>query len=923
MDGCSRYHSKLRFITALAVTMLLGLATAYADKPVVSGVTLKEWKAAQSNELAATMQVTFPTIVYDRAENIFSEVFNKIPQWFPSLKLNTIGRGMHSTLTYLDGLTLEGAKEVITFLKGLDTATLEQYDLLKEVRVFDAANPEFVVFGTKSKFIGLKPHREYIEWQMRFYKLLADKAPKILEKHLSHRNMGTKAISPEAVHISLVQWGESYGVNLTDAQVKDLMSKMKELFKSEVEALKAKTGRSPEVLFSMKTHPIELVTAPTSIQSGPTAIVTLKADASGRPNVSDVARWEIESPDGESGRSVKKFIELYTEKFLAGEERPFDEHVEEESWIKKAREFESEHLDSFKTRLRPEIKRVFEIALKTLSPTKFPASVPAKQTLRQSQFYVTTLTHPNLAPEKGFEALETARGLQLHSTGDVSIGVGLYASTVRKEVKNPGDLDMVVNSVTHVPDSIATIEAAEAYAIRKFVKVTIGQLVELARKGTISFTELRLGSDATMGIAIDDVITGLEENPYLSEEDILNGRFKDKKGRVWTLEELVALGDFMKGKVDLFTKHGRVDISLQFLAGYEWKGSIYTFQRNGIKGIPPLVRTAVYDGAESYAIAASLARVYDYYNVQKGSITARAIRDVMKGGFGYSKNADGSLPAPIEAEPLWNSKFIKKAYNYLILLNRSGLGLDEIFFKETKAILERQGRWVPDYSIDHLVEHVVRAINQPALKTINTLKRNVNDLREYNERGHHFRPDQWLERVKETRELIQALESEIIQGRVKTTAEFEKAAREFKALFEKAARMETPEASIKYLSQSRLFHTLHHFEEMLTVLDGKLVGNSDSYAGLTAADKAFVKTLVAYSPHFLVRYLMARSQDAEAKVKWTLRLMGIQPTKSNVETMKALSLNIDSMSHAEIAASQRKLFKKPTCLELMLEREAI
>lgn len=945
MDGRFTYHSKLKSITAFGVALLLSLAslafslTAYA-KPTIASVTPAQWKAGQDNKLAVTLQVAFPTILFDRTENIFSEIFNKIPQNFPGLKLNTIGRGMHSTLAYLEGMKLEGVKEVIRFFESLDRATLERYDLLNEVHVFDAANPEFVVVGTQSKFLALKPHSEFVQWQMRFYQLLADKAPQLLEKHLSHRNFG-KTIDPNSIHISLIQWGERYGIGLSETEVEALKSKMKALFGAEVQAFEARHGRLPEVKFSLKTHPVELVLPPRSIQSGSDVVVAIKAEGDGQPTISQVVRWQIDQQGKDSGLddygdghgTAGAFIELRTQDFMSGAEKPYDEILEDKAWIEKPRSFDPEPIESFRQRLRPEIARIFDLGIRMLSPTKLPAPVLTTDISRQNRFYVTTQTHPRLEPEKGFAALENARGLQLHSTDGVSIGVGLYASSIRKEIKNPGDLDMLVNSVVHVPDSIQSIEEAEAHAVRKFVQVTIGQLRELAKKGKIAFTELRLGSDATMGIPFDDVIAGLEENPYLSEEDIIKGEFKDKTGKVWSLEQLVALGDFMKGKVDLFTEHGRIDISLQFLAGYEWKGAMYTFQRNGIKGIAPLVRTGMYDGAESSAIAISLSRVFDYYASQKGPIVARAIRDLMKAAFGHSKSINGGTPAPVEAEPLWNSKFVKKFYNFLIMLRSSGLGLDDIFFKETKAVFERQATGMPEgFTIAQLVDHLLGAINQDLLKTINTLKRNVNDFREYNERAQHFRPDQWAERLRETASLLEEIEADIDSGLLDVTSEFSASMREFQDLFKKAKRQSTVERSIQYLGRKRLFDPLLRFEDMLTVVDGSIVAKRGSHGELTSFDREFVKALTAHSPHFLVRYLMTRSQDADAKMRWTLRLMGISPIYANphtkvdlsVEMMKSFSSRLESMSKDEIAAAQKKFFsKKPSCLDLLTQKDAV
>ena len=138
---------------------------------------------------AATVQLPIWTIAYDvEGEAPLAEVLKVVSERFPHLKLNTVGRGLHSTLLYLDDLTFEEAREFGRFWERLDRETLARYSLLESFRIVDSENIELVVVGTRSRFIALKPHPEMIRWQMNFWRLVEDLAPKFFERHKAHRN---------------------------------------------------------------------------------------------------------------------------------------------------------------------------------------------------------------------------------------------------------------------------------------------------------------------------------------------------------------------------------------------------------------------------------------------------------------------------------------------------------------------------------------------------------------------------------------------------------------------------------------------------------------------------------------------------------------------------------------------------------------
>lgn len=888
----------------LLLATLLSVPASFANpRPEIVAITESEWQQAQNSTSSTTLQVTLPTLMFDR-NGVFSSVLYELPIHFAGLKLNTIGRGLHSTIVYLDETRLSDVRSVIQFLSKLDQEALRKHRLDEPVQVLDTDNIQLMVVGTQSKFIALKPHREFIEWQMRFYQALEEFAPGILDKHKAHRNLGSGILDPERVHISLVQFGERVGIKLNETQENEVKSKLKNLFIKAIDDYKKKNGSLPSFQFSLKENPLEMVTAPRSFLTPPIPIVTYKIQKNDEPRISPVTTWTLM----ESANNPKT-VEFYTDQLAAGSAKPYLERDSKSNSVGFGqRTFQPYPDEEFMALLPVSLGEIYRKSLLTLSPTKKPAAVPTDNESRKNHFFVTSTTHYKLAPQKAFHVLELMRSLGLKSSNNVSVGLGVYASSVREEIRNPGDSDLLVTGLVYIPDHIASIEEAERTAVKDFTTVVLGQLRKLANERKIAWSELRLGSDATMGIVDRDSISGLEENPYLSEQDILIGRYKDKKGKYWSLEELVALGDFMKGKIDLFTKGKREEISLQFLAGFSWRGSTYTFQRNGIKGLPPLLRTAVYDGAHSFANAAALSRAYDLYTAQKGAILARAIRDVTKAMEPQDYLLKKSGLTVIQ--PIWNSKFVKKAYNYMILLGNSGLGLDEIFFNETRRILKKESKWTDGYSYEVLFDRVVEAINQSELKVINHLKRNVNDFREFNERQQSFREDQWLTRVEETESLLGELE-QILNERKGTSSNLivlEESYKRFYDLFRIASRL-PPSEGADYMVQSSNVGVLLAFEYQLKQLEGALIGNVNSNIKLTEMDQVFIQTLISYSPHFYINYLENRRQESDFKLKWIMTFLGMGNSSEMIESMKDVSSKIHALDRSKIAEEQKRLYQ--------------
>ncbi len=808
--------------------------------PVLLTTTPREWENAKARPLPATLQISFFTTLFDK-NDVFSYVFSQVPRHFPDFKLNTIGRELHATLLYLNGLTLDATREFVQFFSTLDSLALEAYGLLDPVQVFDSENIEIIEIGRKSKFLALKPHRELIEWQRRFYKLLSEKAPHLLNHHQG-------SLDPEQSHISVIQWNIDQG--FSDEKIAKAKAKVKELFQDAIARFKQQTGKSPEIKFSLNVQGVELVTAPASIHTPPVSILTFKTDASLRPVTSTVGRWSIIDPL----TGFIKVVEFDMDKLRNGDPASYQlsdssNGVLDTSLIQ-APPVEAE---VFKANLPDRLKKIFEDSIHTLSPTQYPA-------VMGDTLYFTRYRHQKLDPLKAIPVFKKAHELGLKSTEHASIGLAVYASSVREDILNPSDYDMLLNTLIHVSNSARTIDEAEKIAAEVFVKEVLSQLLVLVRKGVVSIQELRVGSEATMGLPYQNILDALEANPYLTEQDILSGYFKDKTGKVWTIEELVSLGDFIKTKLDYMDgNHHRTNFSLQFVVGFEWQGQIRILNASGLKGIPPLMRTAVYDSAESFAVAAALSRPSTYYSIQKGPVIPKAIRDLQNAAKHYQEN-----------EITVYVKLIKKIYNFFILLSQSGLGLEEIFFKE----VQNRADIPPEYSLLEFMDELVKSINQTPFKVLNELRRNVNDLREYNERGQVFDEAQWQAHRLEMVALIGVLKGLLIQYPTLKNQHLTETLIKFENFLSKTQGLSFHKASL-YLKEKRLHKLFYGFELELLKLEQMFLVHTSTPAALSEKSLAFIQVLLKKSPEIYLDYLAARSQEAGGKLEWTLKYLGL------------------------------------------------
>lgn len=847
------------------------------DVTIVSSAP-EDWKRARERPFeSAALLLNVPTTAKD--QTVLSEVLHLIPNYFPELKLNTLSRGLHSSVMYLDEMTFDELKEMISFFQGLSKESLEKYDLLRPVTMFDPKSAEFTVVGTRTRFLALKPHSEFVEWQLRFWTMIEEIGPKsLMARHKSHRGRGEANVSRHAVHMSLVQWGEQVGIPLNEQQVEELTQRMHRVFEQSVQTYRNRFGQDPESFrFSWKEMPLQLVQPPSSFTVGPLENLTIKATDSGRVSVSKVTRVRLAA----DGDSLGKVIEARTSDLLHEDvTRDLPEALPEYLGQKQVMTGidEETFVESIKDQ---KVLEAYQRARTNLSPTWAPAAVPNSDPARENLLFVGTQVHPKLAAGKTFDVFDLTRQIGFHSIPEVSIGMSIYASSVREEIRNPSDVDMMINAIAWVPDAVEDFESARGHAARSIKKI-IDQIRDLDRAGKIAITELRIGSDATMGHNSGDVFEDALNNPYLSRDDVHRGYYIDRFGKKWTLEDLIALGDFIKFKVDFFVDDKREPISLQLGAGFSWKKNVFHFNQNGMKGIQPNLRTAVYDGAESYAIAVSLAKPYAYHSVQKFPVLPRAIGELNQ----FVKQGKSTAP-----------KFIKKVYNFFFLARLNELRLDEIFYQETARTLEKQGETAPP--MDEVVKDLLRAINAPQLSTLNALKRNANDFREFNEMRHRFTVEQWKTRVRETHELLARLEHLLESPEIRLASLFRSKVDDrvngFRKVFEPLARVDA-ESGIEGIVHPSSRKALIEFEDVLSELESVIVSEAIEGTSLPSRTRRFIETYVRNLPNYYYRYLKSRSQDASSRMNWNLLLMGLKkPEKKEneprvVKSSKAKSL---------------------------------
>jgi hypothetical protein len=347
-------------------------------------------------------------------------------------------------------------------------------------------------------------------------------------------------------------------------------------------------------------------------------------------------------------------------------------------------------------------------------------------------------------------------------------------------------------------------------------------------------------------------------NPYLSRSDIYRGYYVDPDGKKWSIEDLISTGDFFKLKLDLFTNGERQPVSLQIGAGFSWRGNFFHLNQNGAKGIQPALRTAIYDGPDSMAIALALHRPYLYYAVQKYPILPRAIGDLRQ----TAKLDKGSQLA-------WAPKFVKKFYGFLFLIRQNELGLESIFHQEVSAYFESIGAAVP--SMNDVIQDILQSINRKELATLNETKHIANDLREFNEMKHRLTDEQWTTRMKELNALMGKLNA-VVDAHSRdlnpeTRAQFEARFQAFKDTVTPLSRIAPKKATVALLDSKNL-KPLVEFEDILSQLEIEITG-----AGLRESTKQFIEAYMRILPDAYEGYLDSRTLESPSRKALTKRLM--------------------------------------------------
>ena len=892
------------------------------------------WNQAQITNLHSILQVSFATNLFRRETDLFSEVMNQLPETLPEAKLTSLLWGVRVPLLNLNTLSLSEAKDLAKTFASLTPAELEKYHLLTPTLVFDPTKPLHIdtalsADGKKYRFI-LRPDPAFVDWVTRFRGMIHDKLPALYAQHFE----GGEARS--GIGIPILDWTDQQGDPLPVENMEAARQKVENLFQAaEIHVVginrgKEKTNIEP-VRFDWSRQPIDLVTPPDKGDAPPTPLFTFKANPTTHTvEPSEVSRWiaegldtpgELEGVDERFAATAKRsVVEMDTSKLLSGSTTPYRDYLDDpsvisESWLPSKKEFKTMGRGAFLRQIPEALRPAYEREWAKLKAGTLPAPVRTSKEVGKSEItlFVANKSHPKLAEEKGLSLVPLAKRLMLPPDKGISSGIMLYGSSTRAEHLNPSDSDLILNSLVHVPDSVSSYEEARKYAEQSFVKNILGHYVELAKAGAISFSELRLGSDKTMGHqeeAGGGPFTSYESNPYLSQEDILRGYYTDPKTQKhWSLEDLTSLGDFSKAKFELYSKgpdgkNTRQEVSLQFLTGFDWKGQTYFIRKNGLKGAPSsLLTTGIYYGAESYGTAAVLSRTVDFYVSQRGPMLARAIGELLQTGYEHS-------PPNLLSDPVWKTKYIKNFYSYLVLLKRSGLRLDEIFFEQTKKFMEANGTWDESMTFPKFVDEILKTFNKPESRIIGRIKRVANDFAEFHERNQTMLPAQLQVRLQE------------LMGPEGSFAQFDHLLKERKVTlpgttldtlhrFEDACeRLEKAQGSskavlLKEIGDSGIFEKS---ENALLDVDVHFNLDPGASAHLSKPVRDIVRTMTALSPHMYSDYLESRLQTSDADLKLTYELMGIRGSPENIATMQKLNRLLEQGKTKELSQAQRSLF---------------
>lgn len=825
---------------------------------------------------SSTVQISFPSHLIDKDRNILGHIASVIPKHFPHLKLNTLGRRFHSTLVYLDDMDKNSIYEFFEILKKLPPEVIEKYQLDKTVLLIDPERIEFSVVGTQSKFLALKPHPEFVAWQMRFWEMLKEHAPHIYQKHQEHRNLGGKATSEHAVHISLFQWGEKFGLDLSPQEVES----MKKLMHDEITKAH-QVHQFTRLYFNPKNHNIQTVLPAMSLAEPPFVVSAFKVKPS-QFKFSDIYRW----------REIEDKEQVVVSEYNS---RTGKESRGKDSIMTAFRVYPSFDITSKQHQLLPQNQVLWQ----RVAPQVPESLSPSEMKSQGLEVYFPSHFNADRDPARAFEVFDKIKNLKFPSNEYIHSGFGLYASSLSRSFMFPGDYDLALNSLVYVPDSIRSYEQARDFATIQFNKYVFGHIKNLIKEGKLSLIELRIGSDALMYKEKQSNYSAYLEHPYLSEKEFLEGEFVDKKtGKVWSLDELLKLEDFSKAKLDYFNEKGeRFEISLQFIYGFHWKGYTYSSKRFGIKVLTPLLRSMAFADINTYVISAALYRPQMYHSLQKWDFAPSMIHTSYKLATQYSKH--NYLLNKDSSEINYTSKFIKRLYNQILILNQSPSHVDKMINES----MTNSG--YGPFDINTVLNEIRQNLNNIDMHHINMLKRAVNDFAEFSERKQSMRyEDQVKHRVEEIRlglaKLMKIIRRYPIAESLKKEIVYN--TRSLQKLIADIESSGNTEKAAQTLHLDSSMQTLKKSEILIALLESDIL--SELFDRQT---KNFLQTYVRFAPIVYLKHLISRENPSDYELLWVLKMMNISITSERLKVLRE-AVNNDFFSLEELDKLYKEIY---------------
>lgn len=690
-----------------------------------------------------------------------------------------------------------------------------------------------------------------------------------------------------------------------ERELKEIIPEVRKIFIDSAKKYEATHHQKPSCKVSFRTHSLDLKIPASSIMVNELPVLSYFLDASGKARVTPVLNWAIVDP----ATGLNKRLELNTADLMAGKSQPFDTEVFVSGVKTGYQQFDPMDMNEFLGQLSPRMRELYSKNLPELPPSRYPSIIRGKKGRR---VLVTNQTTSVLKPARAFAVFDTVSKMGLTGTQNTETGLTLYASTGDGEVQYPGDWDLLASSLVFVPsDQAKTKEEARNAAAKIFYKEVLGQIREKILSGAISVIEFRVSSKAAMGYSHPEDLEGYEENLFLTEVHFLEGKYTDERGKVWPLEELIEHGDFTKFKLNFWRNGKAHEISLQFLIGYIWNGEAYPLQTANRKGQLPMLRTGIAMDEGTLAIASILHRAFVLYAIQKGQIEWSAIRELNSFWLKLDRNESH---VPVSVNPVLPAKIAKKVRGLVRLILGMNPAMGEVFFKETREVLRRSGRWTENYSYGDLYVKLLQAVNQKELKSLNDFERKVNDLRELNEGKHEFDEKTMNATLKDTVEFISWMDKLLLTPELTKPEGFLDDYRNFKGIISKATGLDSFEKQSVYLKNTRPgFHSaLLAFESQLKLVQDFFVRNK-----LGAQEQNFIHVLMSHLTHFYMRYITDRTSPTEGRQKLMLKMMGISPSPANLQIMQYIVVNLDTMKHEELAELQKQLFASTACADVL------